>query len=487
MRLPFTVLLFLITLLSPVWPESAPTTLVLTNVNVVDTRTGRLQPKATVVVRDGRIKAVAKVGLIEESRKLKVINATGKYLIPGLWDMHVHSAGGPAAAWDENVIYPLYIANGVTGIRDMSGDLNLLEQRRSRIQQGELVGPRLFFAGPFLDGVDPPPNKPDPQIIPVNTPAQGRQAVDTLKKRGVDFIKVMSSIPRDAYMAVAEEAARLRMKLVGHVPESVSAVEASAKGQRSIEHLSGILLACSTQEAELRRRRLEALAREDGASASALNKQTLATYSSDKAKGLFMELADNNTYQVPTLVWWNANASVDDPALVNDYRLKYVPNWARAEWDPANLQKQNKPDQLVYLKSLANRYLELVRAMHRAGVPFLAGTDGPDPYVFPGFSLHDELELLVKAGFSNFEALQTATFYPALFMVKLDQYGVVETGREADMVLLNENPLEDIRNTRTIAAVVVGGTYFSRKDLDGMLAKVEAAAGRQPTSLAGTQ
>jgi imidazolonepropionase-like amidohydrolase len=485
MRTPFTVLPLLIALLWPAWPESTSSTLVLTNVNVVDTRTGRLEPKVTVVVRDGRIKAVAKVGLIEASRRLKVINATGKYLIPGLWDMHVHSAGGPAAAWDENVIYPLYIANGVTAVRDMGGNLDLLEQRKNLIQKGELVGPHMFFAGPFLDGGDPPPNKPDPQVISVNTPSQGRQAVDTLKKAGVDFVKVLSKVPHDAYLAVAEEAARLKMKLVGHVPESVSAAEASASGQRSIEHLSGILLACSTEEAELRHRRLEALAKEDSASASAVNKQTLATYSSDKARGLFIELADNNTYQVPTLVWWNANARVDDPELAKDYRLRYVPSWARTEWDPANLQKQNPSDQLDYLKSLANRYIDLVRAMHRVGVPFLAGTDGPDPYVFPGFSLHDELEMLTKAGFSNFEALQTATFYPALFMTKLDQYGVVEPGRAADMVLLNQNPLEDIRNTRAIAAVVVDGKYFSREDLDGLLAKVEAAANRQQTAVAG--
>ena len=463
------------------WAESSAGILIFTNVNVVDTRTGRLVRNLTVVVKDGRIAGVAKVGLIEGSRHLQVINASGKYLIPGLWDMHVHTAGGPAAAWDENVIYPLYIANGVTGVRDMGGDPVLLEQRRRRIERGELLGPHIVLAGPFLDT-----GKSDSQIIAVNTPAEGRDAVRKLKRLGADFVKVLSGVPRDTYMAIADESARLKMRFVGHVPESVSAAEASTVGQRSIEHLSGILLACSSQEEELRRRRLEAIANDDSAAFSELKRQTLATYNSEKARTLFRELTDNNTYQVPTLVWWHASADADVRELASDSRLKYVPTWARAEWGRDTFQQQAIPAELADRKELSNRYIELVHSMHRAGVPFLAGTDGPDAYVFPGFSLHEELELLAKAGFSNAEALSTATFYPALFMTKLDQYGVIETGRVADMVLLDANPLEDIRNTRKISAVVVRGKYYAPPKLDKILAQVEQMA-RKPDAMARGQ
>ena len=471
------------TLLAPYCcSQSLPERLILTNVTVIDTRTGHQERKLTVVVKDGRIAAIAKVGLIQEDRKVHVINASGKYLIPGLWDMHVHSAGGPAAPWDENVIYPLYVANGVTGVRDMGGDLSLLQERRKRIEAGQLLGPHMLIVGPFLDGRKENA-KADPQIIAVNTPEQARQAVDELKP-SVDFVKVLSSVPHDAYLAVAEEAARQHIRLVGHVPESVSVAEASEAGQRSIEHLSGVMLACSSREGEIRQGRLDALQKRDFARYSALTTQAFQTYDADKARRLFTELANNNTYQTPTLVWWQASAKIDDPAVVQDARLKYVPPFARAQWDPATLQKDTSPSELANLKMVANRYIDLAHAMHRAGVPFLAGTDGPDPYVFPGFSLHDELELLVKAGFTNAEALQAATYYPALFMAKLDQYGVIETGRVADMVLLDANPLDDIRNTRKIAGVVLRGTYHSREDLNDVLTKVAEVAGKSSAVVA---
>jgi len=298
---------------------------------------------------------------------------------------------------------------------------------------------------------------------------------------GADFIKVLSRVPRESYLAVADEAARLHMRFVGHVPESVSAAEASASGQRSIEHLSGIMLACSSEENELRQRRVNALAKDDGAGMAALNRQTLATYNSAKASKLFAELTNHNTYQVPTLVWWQAAANMDGPTLAADFRLQYVPMGVRSQWKPAQGAQQSTGQEASDARQRFARYLELVHSMHHAGVPFMAGTDGPDPYVFPGFSLHDELELLVKAGFSNAEALSAATFYPALFMVKLDRYGVVEPGRVADMVLLDANPLDDIRNTRKISAVVLRGKYYSRMDLDRMLAQVAEAAKKQDT------
>jgi imidazolonepropionase-like amidohydrolase len=162
-----------------------------------------------------------------------------------------------------------------------------------------------------------------------------------------------------------------------------------------------------------------------------------------------------------------------------DPRLKYVPAAVRAQWESEKRQQQASEDKLSGLKQLSNRYLELVHAMHRAGVPFMTGTDGPQAYVYPGFSLHEEMELLVKSGFTNADALAAATFYPALFMVKLDQYGVIEPGRVADMVLLDANPLDDIRNTRRISAVILGGKYYSRSELDKTLAQVAQAAGKQ--------
>jgi imidazolonepropionase-like amidohydrolase len=449
-------------------PASAQT-LILTNVTVIDTREGRELPNLTVVVKDGIIQAVAKVGLIDSNQHTQIINATGKYVIPGLWDMHVHSAFADKP-WDERVILPLYLANGITGIRDMGGDPNLLEQRRKRIDAGALTGPHMMIAGPFLNS-----GKSDVQTIGVNTPEEARQAVDSLKARGVDFVKILSLSP-GVYWPLAEEAKNQHIHFVGHVPVGVSAAEASLMGQKSIEHLSGVLLATSSKETELRRQLVDAAQKKDSAAYSHAMGEALDTFSQPKAWDLFSDFVDHCTWQVPTLVWDVAAANVDNPAIAGDARMKYVPRSIAKDWDPAKLTQATGAEQLALAKKLTAHYMQLVDLMRRAGVLMMAGSDSPDPYVFPGFSLHDELELLVKSGLSATQALQAATFYPALFMTKLNRYGVVENGHVADLVVLDDDPLKDISNTRKISAVVLGGRYFGRADLDKMLRDVEEIA-----------
>ena len=448
-------------------PKAGSETLIFTNVNVVNTRNGGIEQGVTVVISKDRITGVGRVGFVPERRNLQIINANGKYLIPGMWDMHVHSAF-VSPAWDEKAIYPLYIANGVTGVRDMGGDPDVLDRRRSRIENGELLAPHLFVAGPFLAG-----GKSDQQTIAVNTPEEARRAVDAVKGRGEDFVKILSNVPRDSYFAIADQARRQKIPFVGHVPSSVSVSEAVTAGQGSIEHLTGILLACSSQEEKIRAQQLTALANRDYAAYGKLSSQIMATYDQAKAHSLFLELTQSSTWQVPTLVWTQANSRIDDPNLESDPRLKYVPATVREQWTPAKLLKSTLPEELAGLKTEAARAVELVKAMHDAGVRFMAGTDGPDPYVFPGFSLHDELEWLVKSGFTPLQALQAATLNPALFLGKLDKYGIAETGHVADLVVLDADPLQDIHNTRKIFGVVMGGKYYSREALDKMLEQVK--------------
>ena len=234
--------------------QPASSQLTIAHANVVDMRHGTILRNQTVVVQDGLIQTVSPDH--EPSGKGTVMDATGKYLIPGLWDMHVHSALTPV--WDERAIYALYIANGVTGIRDMGGDPGLLEQRRNRIARGELLGPHMIMAGPFLAG-----GKSTSETIAINSPEEARQAVDAVKQRGVDFVKILTNISRDSYFAVAEESAKQHMYFVGHVPTAVSVAEASAAGQHSIEHLTGVSLACSSREETIRQQMLEARAKRD--------------------------------------------------------------------------------------------------------------------------------------------------------------------------------------------------------------------------------
>ena len=453
-------------------PKSPPRVLIFTNVNVVNVRNGSIAQGLTVVIKKGHITGVAKLGFVASDHNIQIINAHGKYMVPGLWDMHVHSAF-VSPAWDEKIIYPLYIANGVTGVRDMGGDPDVLQSRHDRIENGALLGPRLILGGPFLAGA-----KADKQTISVNTPEEARQAVDTVKKRGLDFVKILS-VPRDSYFAIVDESKKDKIPFVGHVPYSVSVREASAAGQKSIEHLSGILLACSSREDEIRTQGLAALAKRDYATYQKLGAQVMNTYDQAKAGALFLQLAQNNTWQVPTLVWTEANSRIDGAELQSNPNLKYVPASIRSQWDPVKLRGDTSNEELTALKAEAARDLELVKAMQKVGVLFIAGSDGPDPYVIPGFSLHDELEWLVKSGFTPVQALQSATTMPAQFLSKMDKYGVVEPGRLADLVLLDENPLEDIRNTRKIFGVVANGKYYSRQDLNTMLQQVEKLAAQQ--------
>ena len=217
------------------------------NVTVIDATGAPPQPHRTVIVLDGKIEAIYDVG-DSLGRKLSGIHVdgTGKFLIPGLWDMHVHMVFGDWFPRGKEVTLPLFIANGITGVRDMGGELEVLQQWRKEISAGTLVGPRMVISGPMLDG----PQPRFPSSIAIKTPEDGRRAVDDLKRRGADFIKLQSLIPREAVFAIADEARKQGITFVGHVPDSVRASEASNAGQKSFEHLIGVFEGSSPLEDE---------------------------------------------------------------------------------------------------------------------------------------------------------------------------------------------------------------------------------------------
>jgi len=443
---------------------SPPSVLVIHNVTIIDVAGGAMQTHRTVIVRNGKIEEAgdSSDGL---SRKLPGIhvNGTGKFLIPGLWDMHVHMVFGDWFPRGKELTLPLFIANGITGVRDMGGELDVLQQWRKEIAAGTLIGPRIVMSGPMLDG----PQPRFPSSIAIKSPEDGSRAVDDLKRRGADFIKLQSLIPRDAVFAIADEAKKQGIPFVGHVPDAVRASEASNAGQKSFEHLIGIFEGASPLEDEF-------LKGPKGPG------KFLATYDPARAAKLFALLAKNQTWQCPTLVWERGGNLIDLADFAHDARAKYVPAyWKDVTWKrfTGQIIHEFNTDDLATRRRFVEKELEVVNAMHRAGIPFLAGTDTPPGvYIFPGFSLHEELQRFVAAGFTPMEALQTATINPAKFLGMEDRLGTVERGKLADLVLLDANPLDDIRNTQKIAAVIVNGRYLSRADLDKMLAGVEEAA-----------
>ncbi len=435
----------------------------LTHVTVIDATGSPPLPDMTVVIENGRIADLGKSGAVRVPRHAAIIEAHGKYLIPGLWDMHVHTIFGDWLPRNERVTLPLFVANGITGVRDMGSDLEAVKQWRDRIAAGLLIGPRMVIAGPMLDG----PIPRFPSSAPVAGAADARRIVDDLKARGVDFIKIQSLIPRDGYFAAADEAKKVGITFVGHVPDAVRASEASDAGQRSIEHFTGIFEGCSTLEDQLIK----------GPKSVGVN---VSTFDPARARRLIEQMARNQTWQVPTLVWERGQWLIDDIDLKNDPLLQYAPAaWKDRTWPMfvKDIVATMDTDPLPIRQHFVQMELDMTLAMFRAGVPFMAGTDtAAGVHIFPGFSLHDELALFVRAGLTPLEALQTATRNPAVFLGRLGEMGTVEKGKLADLVLLDASPLEDIGNTRRIRAVILAGRYFPRRDLDRMLREVAQAA-----------
>ncbi|MBL7153033.1 MAG: amidohydrolase family protein [Phycisphaerae bacterium] len=449
--------------------SSGQTALVFTHVTVIDATGAPAKPDMMVVIKGGRIAAISITAKLDVPENAHVVDATGKFLIPGLWDMHIHPGLG------KNYL-ALFTANGVTGVRVMRGE-PVDHKWRQEISAGKLTGPRMVIASPFIDG-------PAPLFsgsIIVSNEDEGRQAVRKVKKEGADLVKVFNDIPPDAYFAIADEAKKQGIPFAGHVPYLVSAAEASDAGQQSIEHCYFVLLACSSRsEEELKKELKETLVTRPGSlpHVRARVKQLAdITYSGKKTAELFARFIKNNTWVCPTLMLYLSLSFRDEEDLANDPRLKYMPLSAKDSWKNDVYVAWATGEGRADYKKLCEKHLAIVGAMRRAGVGLLAGTDTTGvAYCFPGFGLHDELALFVQAGLSPMEALQTATYNAAKCLGKLDSMGTVERGKIADLVLLDADPLQDIRNTQKIAAVVVGGKIFQRAALQKMLARVEATA-----------
>jgi Amidohydrolase family len=364
--------------------------LLIRNATIVDVSTGTAAPARSILIHDGQIAAIGS-GL-HAPQSARIVDASGKFVIPGLWDMHVH-----LTTRDQLPAYPLY---GVTGVRDMGSDYDRVNLWRGEIQKGNLIGPHVETCGPALNGI--PSTDAKLPVRVVRTPDEARTIFNQLDDESVDFIGILPELPRDAYLALIERARKYYSAVAGDVPWEVSALEAVDARQRSIDHMPAILLACSTEEKRLRRAYAEAP--ED------VERAALETYDPQKAATLFSRMALFETRFLPALRIFHETLNT---ALVD---------------------------------------------MQRAGVIILAGSDGGKP----GESLHEELELLVASGLTAAQALRSATLEPARYLGAAS-LGAVEEGKTADLVILDGDPLADIRNTRKIVAVVLGGKYLSSK------------------------
>lgn len=432
---------------------ATPASVAFAHVTVVDGRSATPLRDMTVVVRGKRIAVVRPADSISVAGISTVIDARGKYLIPGLWDMHVHTVmpGG-------RQVLALYVANGVTGVRDMAGDWATLVAWRREIANGTLVGPRIVTSGPYLEGGD----VPIPHLT-VKTPTEAQPAVDSLIRLGVDFIKVHSQLTRESYFAIARAARARGVTFVGHVPRSVGAADASDSGQRSIEHLLTIPNECSPQDSLALEPRFTVQ--------SALGRCTSADQ-----KPLFAKLVRNNTWVVPTLAAQLEVALWPTRALPGDSFGRYLPDSLQrfvAEIFPMPPDVPPNADEVG--RRLFAKRVAVTGALQRAGVHIMPGTDAPLRNSPPGFGLHQELAYFVHAGLTPFDVLRSATVEPARFFGMLDSLGTVEEGKIADLVLIDANPLDDIANARRTRTVLANGRLFEvRRDGRGEFIELRA-------------
>lgn len=458
----------------------APVSLAITHVMLIDATGADPKSDVTVIVADEKIQSIAPSGVVQLPKDAQVIDGSNKFLIPGLVDSHLHLTGAGEPSGSREFFLPLLLANGITTVRDMGGYIESLRPLREEIHTGKRLGPEIFYAGRYLDG-DPPSFQPS---IVVTNPKQATDDVQELVAQGVDFIKVQSILSRTAYFAIADAAKQQHISFVGHVPDRVTAPEASDAGQKSIEHLTGVVRACTWDEPNLIEEQFRDALKNQTAEASFerqlyWDKRVYSTYSKKNCEALIAKFRANQTWQTPTLVLLRHDAypTPQSDAEIRDV-LRYVPKSFLAKWQEVRRKQDQFASKSIYqFRDLQyDRSSFLVRKMQAGGVGILAGTDSAAPELVPGFSLHEELVLLTQAGLSPMQALQAATKNPADFMGITQKQGTVEVGKSADLLLLDANPLDDIRNTQKIRALVIRGKLLDRAQLDELLTKEAAFA-----------
>lgn len=433
----------------------------ITEVAIVDVEHGRATGPRTVLIGADRIVAISAPGEARIPAGMVRVDGRGKFLIPGLVDAHVHlfnlASHRPPAEWS----LPLYVAQGVTAVREMSTDADGIEtirRWRREADRGERIAPRILAAGIAVSG---------------HSPEEAAHDAEAAIDAGADFVKVFSEVPAAHWQAILEVARRRSKPVAGHVPAGVTLRAAAAAGQRSDEHLMQAYEACSSIEQPLIDERRGLGGKALAALRDAQEARALDAFDPHACARTGQTLAKTGQVQVPTLVIPHMEAGRPRAAPDVDPRWRYLRADERVRWRRGLADLDAKADAQAEKRWLVSR--RIVSALHDAGVAILAGTDAPMPYIYPGFALHEELALLVESGLTPSEALNAATLAPARFFGLDATTGSVDVGKAADLVLLDADPLLDIRNTRRIDAVLLGERLLRRADLDALLESIADA------------
>lgn len=418
---------------------------VIQNVSIIPMPGNRILKNRNVFIWDNKIEKITAGKKLQKNiyEEVRIINGEGKFLIPGLFDMHVHL--------ESKNFFPLFLMNGVTAIRDVGNTKKDIFQLRDQVNSGEILGPQMFVAGPILEG-HPPFWQGFKNL---RTTTQAKKAVEELKKKGADFIKVYETLTPEVYKMILRTARKFGLTVTGHIPSSIDIFKAIRAGQNCFEHIA--TLGNSIFKITWRKKE---------------NKWLVENIKPNhqKLEILLKQLSKTKSVICPTLVFFEKYAKLATyQKLLNLKEIKYMPKYySSIGWNPSHPKSfaniKGKTSQWFRNSGIVTKSMyKMIPLLQKKGVLLLAGSDTPNPFVVPGFSLIEELELLVKAGLAPFQALQTATYNPAKFLSVLSDFGTIEEGKIANMVILNKNPLKNISNIKSIEGVFLNGNYIKRE------------------------
>jgi imidazolonepropionase-like amidohydrolase len=434
---------------------ASETVYAITDVTIVDVENGFAVPGQTVIVVGDRIDKIGTQGTLDISQVAKIIDGRGLYLMPGLVDAHVHYSDSP-------VFGRVMIANGVLLVRDMGMLNEYILKLRDELNRGETLGPEMVASGVILDG--------SPPLIPsislgIVTPEEARTAVDRQAAAGVDMIKVYTTLDKEAFLAIVDEAQKYGLKVVGHVPDSVYIEDAAAAGMKSSEHWFGF----EKVIAKLLGDPVNLTYTGMGSQADYL--QRLGEVDPQALQAVFQRLRASGLTVCPTVVVFKTFSDIDKLEARSLPHSEYISQNLLSTWK-SQWTGQSAPE------FIWQNWAKMVSELNKAGVPLMVGTDLITPGIIPGYSVHEEMAIWQEAGIPAADVLRGATWVPAQFMGLGDRLGSISEGKTASMVLVRANPLEDINNAQQIEAVFLRGEYFSREDLDRLLVEAEDLAQR---------
>lgn len=437
-------------------------------VNILNMNTGEVTENQSIAIRGDSIVAIAASRSAIKWKAKHTIQAAGKYVIPGLWDMHVHFGGGDTLIDENKNLLPLFIANGITTVRDCAADLSpQVLAWRQEIAQGTLLGPRIFTSGPKIEGK----NSIWPGDQEIGNEAELAQALDSLDALGVDFVKITdSALSPDLFLKSVAASHQRGYKVSGHIPFVIKLETLSDAGLSTVEHMSYMLKAGAPQEDEFIARVASGALK-----AGDVQKQLVESFDPVRASGVYAKLKASGTAVVPTLVGTQIISFLDENNHQQDTELKYLGNGLIGTYAwRVNRANEANSEQIAFRKASYRKLVSLLPVIKKSGMDIIAGTDAGflNSFIYPGFALHKELQIFVEGGLTPLEALQASVVNGPKYFGLLNQYGSVEVGKKADLLLLNSNPALDIKATEDRFGLIRAGKVYTRKELDEMLAKL---------------